>query len=33
MVRFCHEGPRKADVALAEVIDEDPLGDEGFEVR
>lgn len=34
LVRFCHEGPRSADVAHAEVVDEEPLGDEsGFEVR
>ena len=33
LVRFCHEGPRSADVERVDVVDEDPLGDEGFGVR
>jgi acylphosphatase len=33
LVRFCHEGPGRADVERVEVADEDPLGDEGFAVR
>jgi acylphosphatase len=33
LVRFCHEGPRSADVRRAEAVDEDPIGEEGFEVR
>ena len=33
LVRFCHEGPRSADVERVDVVDEDPLGDEGFAVR
>jgi len=33
LVRFCHEGPRRAEVDRVEVVDEDPLGGDGFEVR
>ena len=33
LVRFCHEGPRRAGVERVEVVDEDPLDDDGFEVR
>ena len=33
LVRFCHEGPGRADVDRVDVVDEDPLGDEGFAVR
>ena len=33
LVRYCHEGPRGADVERVDVVDEDPLGDEGFAVR
>jgi acylphosphatase len=33
LVRFCHDGPRRADVMRVDVRDEDPLGDEGFAVR
>jgi acylphosphatase len=33
LVRFCHEGPRSADVERVDVVDEDPLGDDGFAVR
>ena len=33
LVRFCHEGPGSADVERVDVVDEDPLGDEGFAVR
>jgi acylphosphatase len=33
LVRYCHEGPRSADVDRVDVVDEDPLGDEGFAVR
>jgi acylphosphatase len=33
MIRFAHEGPRGADVNEVEVIDEEPEGLTGFEVR
>ena len=33
LVRFCHEGPRGADVERVDVVDEDPLGDDGFAIR
>ena len=34
LIRFCHEGPRSADVERVQVVDEDPMGDESaFEVR
>ena len=33
LVRFCGDGPGRADVDRIDVLDEEPLGDEGFEVR
>jgi acylphosphatase len=33
MVRWCREGPRRADVEDVEVEDRDPEGRSGFEVR
>jgi acylphosphatase len=33
LVRFCEEGPSRAEVLNVEVADEDPLGDDGFAVR
>ena len=33
MVRWCEQGPAGAKVAAAEVTWEEPVGDEGFEVR
>ena len=33
LVRFCHEGPRSAEVDRVDVVDEDPLDGEGFEIR
>ncbi len=33
LVRFCQSGPRSADVDDVEVVEEDPEGLSGFEVR
>jgi hypothetical protein len=33
MVAWCHEGPERAVVQSVEVLEEDPQGLEGFEVR
>jgi acylphosphatase len=33
MVEFCRHGPSRAEVAKAEVIDEEPEGLTGFEIR
>lgn len=33
MVAFAHEGPRGADVASVEVIEEEPEGLSGFSIR
>ncbi len=33
MVEFCHEGSRAARVEDVEVTDEEPAGEDGFEVR
>jgi acylphosphatase len=33
MVRWCHDGPPRADVERVEVTDEEPRGAEGFDVR
>jgi acylphosphatase len=33
LVRFAHEGPRGADVSDVDVVDEEPEGLSGFEVR
>lgn len=33
MVEFCRHGPSRADVASVEVIDEDPEGLSGFDIR
>ena len=33
LVRLCREGPRGAEVDLAGVVEEDPEGLRGFEVR
>ena len=33
MVEFCRSGPRSADVEGVDVVDEQPEGLEGFEVR
>jgi acylphosphatase len=33
MVRFCRAGPGRADVTSVEVIDEEPEGLSGFEIR
>jgi acylphosphatase len=33
LIAFCHEGPRGARVDRVEVVDEDPEGSTGFEIR
>lgn len=33
LVRFCHEGPRGAEVERVEVVEEEPEGLSGFAVR
>jgi len=33
LVAFLHEGPRRAEVASVDVVDEEPEGLSGFEVR
>jgi acylphosphatase len=33
MVEFCRRGPSRADVASVEVVDEEPEGLSGFQVR
>jgi acylphosphatase len=33
MVEFCRRGPSRADVAAVDVVDEEPEGLSGFEVR
>jgi acylphosphatase len=33
LVEFCRRGPGKAEVASVEVVDEEPEGLSGFEVR
>jgi acylphosphatase len=33
LVRFCHEGPRGAQVEAVDVVDEEPEGLRGFNVR
>jgi acylphosphatase len=33
MVEFCRHGPSRAEVAKVEVIDEEPEGLSGFDVR
>ncbi|MGH2983153.1 MAG: acylphosphatase [Solirubrobacterales bacterium] len=33
MVEFCRHGPSRAEVAKVEVIDEEPEGLSGFEIR
>jgi acylphosphatase len=33
MVEFCRSGPRSADVESVDVVDEEPEGLKGFEVR
>ena len=33
MIRFCREGPGRADVERVEVTDEEPEGLEGFSIR
>ena len=33
VVRWCHEGPRRARVEGVEVIAEEPVGESGFRVR
>ena len=32
LVRFCHEGPRGAEVERVEVVEEEPEGVQGFDV-
>jgi acylphosphatase len=32
LVRFCHEGPRGADVEAIKVLEEEPRGESGFSV-
>jgi acylphosphatase len=33
MVEFCRHGPSRAEVARIEVVDEEPEGLSGFEIR
>jgi acylphosphatase len=33
VVRWCHEGPRRAHVERVEVLVEEPVGEAGFHVR
>jgi acylphosphatase len=33
LVEFCRRGPSRAEVAAVEVVDEEPEGLSGFEVR
>jgi acylphosphatase len=33
LVEFCRRGPNRAEVAAVEVVDEEPEGLSGFEVR
>jgi acylphosphatase len=33
LVEFCHRGPSRAEVAGVEVVEEEPEGLSGFEVR
>ena len=33
LLAWCHEGPSGAAVTGVEIIDEEPLGDSGFQVR
>jgi acylphosphatase len=33
MVAWCRQGPRRADIDRVEVVDEEPTGESGFNVR